>query len=45
MKDVFARIKRDGGIQHVHREIVSVEEIFGLQNMDRIKADEKRFLR
>lgn len=45
MKDVFARIRRDGGIQGVQRDIVSVEEIFRLQNMDRVKADEKRFLR
>ena len=45
MQDVFARIRRDGGIKHVHDAIVSVEEIFRLQNMDRIKADEKRFLR
>jgi phosphoenolpyruvate phosphomutase len=45
MKDVFARIRRDGGIQHVHGTIVPVEEIFRLQNMERVKADEKRFLR
>ncbi|MBI1773998.1 MAG: phosphonopyruvate hydrolase [Proteobacteria bacterium] len=45
MKDAFARIRRDGGIQNVHHDIVSVEEIFRLQKMDRIKADEKRFLR
>lgn len=45
MQDVFARIRRDGGIQNVHRDLVSVEEIFRLQRMDRIKADEKRFLR
>src|SRR6476646_2528264 len=45
MKEVFAAILRDGGIQNVHKNIVSVEEIFRLQGMDRIKADEKRFLR
>jgi phosphoenolpyruvate phosphomutase len=45
MKDVFAAILRDGGIQNVHKNIVSVEEIFRLQGMDRVKADEKRFLR
>ena len=45
MSDVFVRIRRDGGIQNVHRTIVSVEEIFRLQNMERIKADEARFLR
>jgi phosphoenolpyruvate phosphomutase len=45
MKEVFAAILRDGGIQNVHKNIVSVEEIFRLQGMDRVKADEKRFLR
>ena len=38
-------IRRDGGIRNVDREIVSVEEIFRLQRMDAIKADEGRFLR
>jgi phosphonopyruvate hydrolase len=45
MKDVFARIRSDGGIHNVHNDIVSVEEIFRLQRMDQVKADEKRFLR
>jgi phosphoenolpyruvate phosphomutase len=45
MKDMFARIRSDGGIHNVHKDIVSVEEIFRLQRMDRVKADEKRFLR
>jgi phosphonopyruvate hydrolase len=45
MKEVFSRIRADGGIQNVHPTIVSVEEIFRLQDMDRIKADEKKFLR
>jgi phosphoenolpyruvate phosphomutase len=45
MKDVFARIRKDGGIHNVNRDIVSVEEIFRLQRMDQVKADEKRFLR
>jgi phosphoenolpyruvate phosphomutase len=45
MKDVFARIRSDGGIHNVHKDIVSVEEIFRLQGMDQVKADEKRFLR
>ncbi|MBS7705153.1 phosphonopyruvate hydrolase [Chelatococcus asaccharovorans] len=44
MKDVFARIQKDRGIQNVNRDIVSVEEVFRLQKMDQIKADEKRFL-
>jgi phosphonopyruvate hydrolase len=45
MKDVFARIRADGGIHNVNRDIVSVEEIFRLQGMERMKAEEKRFLR
>ncbi len=45
MKEVFASIRRDGGIQRVYGDIVSVEEIFRLQKMEQIKADEIRFLR
>ncbi|HKU96105.1 MAG TPA: isocitrate lyase/phosphoenolpyruvate mutase family protein [Vineibacter sp.] len=45
MQDVFRRIIADGGVQHVHKDIVSVEEIFRLQGMDAVKDDEKRFLR
>jgi len=45
MQDVFAAILKDGGIQNVDKRIVSVEEIFRLQDMDRVKADEKRYLR
>ena len=42
---MFRRILDDGGIHGVDRDIASVEEIFRLQGMDRVKADEKRFLR
>ncbi|WFU40240.1 phosphonopyruvate hydrolase [Bradyrhizobium sp. CB82] len=45
MKDIFARIRRDGGIHTVNENIVSVEEIFRLQGMDRVKIVEKQFLR
>jgi len=45
VQDVFARILRDGGIEHVHKDIVSVEEIFRLQRMDQVKTNEKAFLR
>lgn len=45
MKDVFAAILKDGGIHNVDKRIVSVEEIFRLQDMDQVKADEKRYLR
>ncbi|PAQ07658.1 phosphonopyruvate hydrolase [Mesorhizobium temperatum] len=44
MKDAFARILKDRGIHNVNRDIVSVEEVFRLQKMDQVKADEKRFL-
>jgi phosphoenolpyruvate phosphomutase len=45
MQRVFARIRADGGIQNVNQEIVSVEEIFRLQRMDQVKADEEKYLR
>jgi phosphoenolpyruvate phosphomutase len=45
MQKVFAAIRRDGGIQNVDKEIVSVEEIFRLQDMDAVKRNEKAFLR
>lgn len=45
MKDVFARIRHDGGIHMVNKDIVSVEEIFRLQGMDRVNIVEKQFLR
>jgi phosphoenolpyruvate phosphomutase len=44
MKSVFSRIKADRGIQNVDRDIVTVDEIFRLQNMDRVKESERRFL-
>ena len=45
MKDVFAAILKDGGIQNINKNIVSVEEIFRLQDMDQVKINEKRYLR
>ncbi|HEY9567914.1 MAG TPA: phosphonopyruvate hydrolase [Thalassobaculum sp.] len=45
MQTVFRQILDDGGIHGADRNIVGVEEIFRLQDMDRVKADEKRFLR
>lgn len=45
MQNAFRRIIADGGVQNVHKDIVPVEEIFRLQKMDQVKADEKRFLR
>ena len=45
MQRVFARIRSDGGIQGVDKEIISVDEIFRLQRMDQVKADEEKYLR
>lgn len=45
MKDVFAHIRHDGGIHMVNKDIVSVEEIFRLQGVDRVNIAEKQFLR
>jgi len=45
MQQIFARIRRDGGIHNVHADLVSVEEIFRLQGMEAMKADEKKFLK
>jgi phosphoenolpyruvate phosphomutase len=45
MQKVFAQIITDGGIQHANDEIVPVSEIFRLQRMEEVKANEKRFLR
>lgn len=45
MQKVFARVRADGGIHNVDNDIVAVEEIFRLQGMERMKADEKTYLR
>jgi len=45
MREVFAQIKRDGGIHNADRQIASVEDIFDLQRVPAMKAAEKRFLR
>jgi phosphoenolpyruvate phosphomutase len=45
MQNAFRRIVTDGGVQNVHKDIVSVEEMFRLQGMDIVKAQESRFLR
>jgi phosphonopyruvate hydrolase len=45
MKHVFARIKADGGVHNVNKDIVTVEEIFRLQEMDLVSQREKLFLR
>lgn len=45
MQKVFAQIIADGGIQNANETIVPVAEIFRLQQMDKVKENEKRFLR
>lgn len=45
MKDVFARIRADGGIHKVDDTIVPVAEIFRLQDMDGVKQTGMRFLK
>ena len=45
MQQVFRRIREDGGIQNVDRDIVTVAEIFRLQRVEEMKAAEKQFLR
>jgi phosphoenolpyruvate phosphomutase len=45
MRQVFAQIRRDGGIHNVDKEIASVEDIFDLQRVPAMKAAEKKYLR
>ena len=45
MREVFAQIKRDGGIHNVDKQIASVEDIFELQRVPAMKAAEKKYLR
>ena len=45
MRDVFAAIRRDGGIHKVDKTIPTVEEIFDLQRVGAMKTAEKKYLR
>ena len=45
MRRTFARIRREGGIQGVENDIATVEDVFDLQGMAKVKENEKRFLR
>lgn len=45
MRETFARIRRDGGINGVEASIATVDEVFDLQGMGTVKDNEKRFLR
>lgn len=43
MQEVFAQIRKDGGIQNVDADIAPVEEIFRLQEMARVHALEEKY--
>lgn len=45
MQEVFARIRRDGGIAEADRRIVPVETIFQLQGVPAMKQAEAKYLR
>src|SRR5579884_1642620 len=45
MRRIFAEIRRDRGIHLVDKKIASVEDIFDLQRVAAMKADEKKYLR
>jgi phosphoenolpyruvate phosphomutase len=45
MRDIFAAIRRDGGIHEIDRRIATVEDIFDLQRVPAMKAAEQRYLR
>jgi len=45
MREVFAAIRRDGGIHQVDRRIASVDDIFALQRVGAMKTAEKKYLR
>lgn len=45
MSEVFARIRADGGIHNVDRDIVPVSRIFELQRVAAMKEKEKRYLK
>ena len=45
MRDVFAQIAREGHAMGVDASIATVEDVFAIQEMDRINAQERRFVR
>ncbi len=45
MREIFAAIRRDGGIHNVDRRIVSVEDVFELQRVGAMKSAEGKYLR
>ena len=45
MRKTFAQIRKEGGIHGVEAAIATVDDVFDLQGMGKVKDDEKRFLR
>jgi phosphonopyruvate hydrolase len=45
MTDAFARIRADGGVHQVDRDIVPVTRVFELQRVAEMKEQEKRYLK
>ncbi len=45
VREVFARIRRDGGIREVDAALPSVKEIIELQGDERMRAVEARYLK
>jgi phosphoenolpyruvate phosphomutase len=45
MRETFAQIRKEGGIQGVESRVATVAEVFELQGMGKVKDDEARFLR
>lgn len=45
MRDVFAEIARAGHAMNVESSIATVADVFAIQEMDRINAEEQRFVR
>jgi len=45
MRQVFAKIRADGGIRNIDMRIASVEEIFELQRVAEMKSIEQKYMR
>jgi phosphoenolpyruvate phosphomutase len=45
MRETFRTIRAEGGMENVQRRIASVEEIFALQDMGKVKEDEQKYLK
>ncbi|MBT5267601.1 MAG: phosphonopyruvate hydrolase [Rhodospirillaceae bacterium] len=45
LRDTFGRIRADGGIHQVHGDLPPVSDVFDLQGVPAMKANEKKYLR